>query len=257
MIRRIPYLSEQVIERASEGLLYDFYRSRSAAIEWPVPLEDIVEKHLKLRIEFDDLHRRFDLTRPEETEQSDLLGAIFFHEQLIVMDESLDPEEHPAMEGRYRFTLAHEAAGHWLLHRHLFAGDPAQTSLFGAANASSVLCRSSAAKDPVEWQADFAASCALMPQPLVRAAWRKRFGNENARMLKERTRFPIPDGASPFYRSLLEGMERRKQEDLMRDFVKPLAADFQVSVTAMRIRLERLGLLLRPEPQQERLPVGT
>ena len=47
-----------------------------------------------------------------------------------MIDESLDPEENPSKEGRYRFTLAHEGGGHWRLHRHLFAKDPAQASLF-------------------------------------------------------------------------------------------------------------------------------
>ena len=47
-----------------------------------------------------------------------------------MIDESLDPEENPAKEGRYRFTLAHEGGGHWRLHRHLFAKDPAQVTLF-------------------------------------------------------------------------------------------------------------------------------
>ncbi len=45
-----------------------------------------------------------------------------------MIDESLDPKKNPAKEGRYRFTLAHEG-GHWRLHRHLFAKDPAQASL--------------------------------------------------------------------------------------------------------------------------------
>ena len=48
-----------------------------------------------------------------------------------MIDESLDPEENPAKEGRYRFTLAHEGGGHWRLHRRLFAKDLAQATLFG------------------------------------------------------------------------------------------------------------------------------
>ena len=71
-----------------------------------------------------------------------------------MIDEGLDPEETPTMEGRYRFTLAHEGGGHWRLHRHLFAKDPAQSALFSG-SAASVVCRSSQAKERVEWQADF------------------------------------------------------------------------------------------------------
>jgi hypothetical protein len=32
----------------------------------------------------------------------DILGAIYFGERRIVIDESLDPEENPSKEGRYR-----------------------------------------------------------------------------------------------------------------------------------------------------------
>ena len=85
----------------------------------------------------------------------------FLRRGRIVIDESLDPEENPSKEGRYRFTLAHEGGGHWRLHRHLFANDPAQALLFGGPATPSVVCRSSQAKERVEWQADFYASCLL------------------------------------------------------------------------------------------------
>ena len=35
----------------------------SVTIEPPIPIEDIVEKHLKLGIEFDDMHRLFGVPR--------------------------------------------------------------------------------------------------------------------------------------------------------------------------------------------------
>src|SRR5512132_2007557 len=57
MSRRIPYLSEQSIERDAELLLGEFMLARHVGMEPPISSEDIVEKHLKLGIEFDDLHR--------------------------------------------------------------------------------------------------------------------------------------------------------------------------------------------------------
>ena len=77
----------------------------------PIPIEDIVEKHLKLGFEFDDMHQLFGVPRSGLGFEPDILGAIFFDERRIVIDESLDPEENPSMEGRYRFTLAHEGGG--------------------------------------------------------------------------------------------------------------------------------------------------
>lgn len=106
----VPYLSEEVIERDAAALLAEYAQARNVTIAAPIPIEDIVEKHLKLGIEFDDTHRRFGVPR-ESGQDPDILGAMFFDAKRIVIDESLDPEENPAKEGRYRFTLAHEGGG--------------------------------------------------------------------------------------------------------------------------------------------------
>lgn len=125
----------------------------------------------KLRVEFGDAHQMLRVPRPS-WQDADILGAVFFDQARIVIDESLDPVENPAKEGRCRFTLAHEG-GHWRLHRDLFATNPAQTALFDQPAVPSFICRSSQAKEPVEWQADFHASCKLMPRKLVFAVWGK------------------------------------------------------------------------------------
>src|SRR5690606_40603271 len=70
-------------------------------------------------------------------------------------DLSLDPEENPTREGRYRFTLAHEGGGHWRLHQHLIVQNTAQASFLDAASEPRFICRTSEAKERVEWQADF------------------------------------------------------------------------------------------------------
>lgn len=258
MNRRVPYLSERFIERDAELLLGEFMLARPARMEPPIPIEDIVEKHLKLGIEFDDLHSRFGIPRSDNSVEPDILGAIYFESSRIVVDESLDPEEHPEIEARYRFTLAHEAGGHWRLHRHLFDPNSEQRSFLMAPAPSfpSVLCRSSKGKEPIEWQADFYASCLLMPKAMVLAAWCERFGNRTSRVSKPRNRIPIPENASPTMRSVFEGIERQRDEELIRDLVRPFAREFQVSLTAMRIRLEKLGLLVREEPRQQSLAVG-
>src|SRR5215472_16419486 len=84
-----------------------------------VPIEDIVEKYLKLGIEFNDMHQLLGVPRSGLGRDPDILGAMFFDERRVVINESLDPEESPSKEGRFRFTLAHEAGGHWRLHRYL------------------------------------------------------------------------------------------------------------------------------------------
>jgi signal transduction histidine kinase len=110
MTKFVPYLTEEAIERDAVALLAEYAHARGVIIAPPIPIDDIVEKHLKLGIEFDDTHRRFGVPR-ESGQDPDILGAIFFDTKRIVIDESLDPEENPAKEGRYRFTLAHEGGG--------------------------------------------------------------------------------------------------------------------------------------------------
>lgn len=56
MTRKVPFLAEEAIERDAEALLAEFSHARDVVIELPIPIEDIVDKHLKLRIEFDDMH---------------------------------------------------------------------------------------------------------------------------------------------------------------------------------------------------------
>src|SRR3954452_5664525 len=165
MSRIVPYLADEAIERDAAALLAEYERARGVTLEPPIPVEDIVEKHLKLRIEFDDMHARHRVPRSPNGEP-DILGAIY-GDGSIFIDESLDPEETPSKEGRYRFTLAHEGGGHWRLHKHLIMQDTAQTSFLDEASEPKFVCRSSQAKKREEWQADFYASCLLMPRKMI------------------------------------------------------------------------------------------
>jgi hypothetical protein len=255
MAKVVPFVAEEAIEREVAALLAEYAHARGAIIEPPIPIEDIVEKHLKLGIEFDDTHRLFGF--PRTGDDPDILGAIFFEESRIVIDESLDPEEYPSREGRYRFTLAHEGGGHWRLHRHLFAKDRAQAALFGGPAAPSVICRSSQAKERIEWQADFYASCLLMPRKLVFAAWDEAFPDRKQRVLQPTTPIDHPFIEIPRFGSRFRdaGLNENDNQALER-FAKPFAEKFLVSPIAMRIRLEKLGLLHRVVPRQRLFSEG-
>ena len=182
---KVAYVPDEVIEKDAQALLADYARARGITIDAPVPIDDIIEKHLKLRIEFDDTHRLFGVPRSGIGFDPDILGAIFFDQKRIVIDESLDPDTNPAKEGRYRYTAAHEV-GHWQLHRALFGKDSAQTSLLEPNAAPSVVCRSSQEKERIEFQADLYASCLLMPRKLVFAAWDEAFPDRKQRVLQPR-----------------------------------------------------------------------
>ncbi len=259
MPRNVPYLAEEAMELDAEALLAEFARARSVVIEPLIPIEDIVEKHLKLGIEFNDTHDLFGLPRAglDLGQGPDILGAMFFDEKRIVIDESLDPEENPAREGRYRFTLAHEGGGHWRLHRHLFAKDAAQASLFGGKAAPFVVCRSSQAKERVEWQADFYASCLLMPRKLVFAAWDKAFPDRKRRVLSPNAPVDHPFVEVPRISCQVGEYDCSESDDEALDqLARPFAEKFLVSPIAMRIRLEKLGLLMREVPHQRIFGAG-
>jgi hypothetical protein len=143
MTLRVPYIADETIERDAEALLAQFAHAKTVEIKAPIPIEDIVEKHLKLHVEFDDLHRLLGVPRDGSRSEPDIFGAIWLETGEIVIDESLDPEELPSLEGRYRFTLAHEGGGHWRLHRGLVLANHGQACPLGDAPHPTVVCRSS------------------------------------------------------------------------------------------------------------------
>jgi Zn-dependent peptidase ImmA (M78 family) len=257
MTRFVSYVPDEAIEKDAQALVAEYAHARSVTIEAPVPIDDIIEKHLKIGIEFDDTHRLFDVPRSGVGFDPDILGAIFFELKRIVIDESLDPHESPAKEGRYRYTAAHEV-GHWRLHRHLFGKDPAQTSLLDGDAPPSVICRSSQAKERIELQADLYASCVLMPRKLVMAAWDDAFPDRKPRVLKPATL--IDHSFVEFHREIYvtpARVEAETDDQALDRFAAPFAKKFLVSPIAMRIRLERLGLLHRAVPLQRLLADGS
>lgn len=251
MVISVNYLSEDAIEHDAEALLAEYARARGVTVAPPIPIEDIFEGYLKLTIDFDDLHAMLGI--PMQDNEPDVFGALWVDSREVFIDQSLDPEERPSMEGRYRFTLAHEGGGHWRLHRHYLATNPAQASLFGGPAQPTVVCRTSQAKERVEWQADFYASCLLMPRPMVFAAWRERFGNHNPRILRRKNRLPVGEIKDTEIRAVIESFELNRDDENLDHFVRPFASQFKVSPIAMRIRLEKLGLLHREVPRQRSL----
>src|SRR5215207_10947700 len=100
MTPRVPYVSDQAIEKDAQALLSEYAEERGVVIEPPIPIDDIIEKYLKIRIDFDDMHGLYGLPRSDRAE---ILGAIFIDQRRIFVDESLDPHENPTKEARYRF----------------------------------------------------------------------------------------------------------------------------------------------------------
>ena len=110
MPKFVAYVPDEAIEKDAEALLAEYAHTRGVVIEPPIQIDDIIEKHLKIGIEFDDTHRLFGIPRLDPGVDPDILGAIFFDQRRIVIDESLDPDANPSKEGRYRYTAAPRSA---------------------------------------------------------------------------------------------------------------------------------------------------
>lgn len=222
----VPYLTKKQIEAEAALLLAEYGQDHGEVTAPPVPIDEIIELHLRLTFELRDMRQLFKM--------ADVHGALWINEKTVRVDKSLDPEVHPGKRGRYRFTLAHEG-GHWRLHRKHYVEDPNQGALFaGNLGKPAYICRSSEAKKPVEWQADYFAANLLMPREMVRAAWQDWRGGLVPMDLGQ---LRCDDGATPAGESY--------DDALMERFCRPLAERFEVSAEAMRYRLEELELLVR------------
>jgi len=219
----VPYLPKPHIEGEAKALLEECAETIGAITAPLVPIDDIVEVHLKLAVEYKDMRELFAM--------ADVHGAIWMNDRIVGVDMSLDPHVNPKKRGRYHFMLAHEA-GHWRLHRKYYLEDIAQGLLFGdALKKPGYVCRSSDRR-PVEWQADQFAANVLMPHRLVVAAWETWRGN-------------LAVVAAVDLRRSARAGTGSSDEKLIEWFCRPLADQFQVSAEAMRIRLEDMQLLVR------------
>ncbi len=220
---RVGYLTEDEIEMSAAQTLTSYGRRFGEVPGPPVPVEEILECDLGLDFGLEDL--------AAAGLGEDALGAMWAAERRVRVDSSLDPDEFPRKEGRYRFTVAHEI-GHWQLHRHRFLLGVNQDPLFGGSSEPSVVCRTGyAKKPPIEWQADAFASRLLMPKRMVARAWEGQHGEADPHFVGGQAT------ATPPRRGL------RFRADPADEITGAMAAMFGVSLQAMGIRLRDLGLI--------------
>ncbi len=220
--QKVRFLSPEELDSASMELLRKFAKSSGKPISPPIPIDEIIEKHLRVRLEFTDLKEKLG---------EDVLGATWFDEGIIRVQQELEDQE-----GRLCFTMAHEA-GHWVLHRPQYEADKVTGQLFkrdSTEGPPAIVCRSSQRKQPAEWQADQFAARVLMPEKFVRSAFARVAGGEPVHV--------GPDGLTRF--------------GSMRDLAAAVIAAGRfsnVSKDAMRIRLETLQLVARADQVSRRL----
>jgi hypothetical protein len=140
--------------------------------------------------------------------------------------------------GRFQFEILGPIGEVMLCHCDLHKRQP------------NIICRPSQSKERIEWQADFYASCLLMPRKLVIQGWQDHFGNLRPFVSDwERSCWSSP-GLLVNGKPVTERNAHLLADSDFREIAKEFAHRFQVSVQAMRIRLEKLGLLIRAEPRQ-------
>jgi Zn-dependent peptidase ImmA (M78 family) len=234
----VPYLKKEVIESEVALVLAEYGRQHGQVTAPPIPIDEIVELHLKLTLEIMDLQQIFGF--------GDVHGAIWFRSQRVGIDQSLDPARIPAKRGRYHFTPAHEA-GHWRLHRRLYLRRMDQPVLFADQEQKpDYVCRSSEKKKPVEWQADQFAANLLRPRELVKQAWSDWHGSLGPIALDDLQDVRRKNlTAEVLRRGGFKAGDSASDDMVLEHCSRPLADRFQVSAEAMRIRLEDMGFLVR------------
>ena len=205
-------LSKNDIETIGESVLRDYTRRFPVSARTPVDIEQFAGGYLKLKVEF----RRL-------SDSGNLLGILTYqgiHLELTlnggnrvisVPEDTILLEERLYSSGnirRLRFTIAHECA-----HQIIAKIEQKQTGVSYRRDLT-------AANDRSEGQANTLAAALLMPRP------------ELIRLMDNRYK--------PFRPSLFG--HRFNSMDYLR--IRELADRFQVSVTAMIIRLKELGLVI-------------
>ena len=166
---KVAFLPRSEIENEALRLIHEYGQKFGAITGPPIPMDEIVDSHLDISLDYKDLN-------PGKTRKI-ILGSLNVEKKSLFVDESLDPFTFPRNEGRYRFTLAHEA-GHWVLHRPQLIVEREQPSLFGATTVvEPIVCRTTSKKEPMEWQADNFAAYLLMPKEMVFQTWRDCHGD--------------------------------------------------------------------------------
>jgi hypothetical protein len=224
----VPHLSRTKIAIEVQLLLSDFAK-KHGELELPIPIERILEFHLRLSLTICSLRELLGV--------DDALGALSVETCEVMVDEHLNPDVHTDLEGRYRFTIAHEI-GHWHLHRHIY--EQLRVGIDEAA-----VFRDGNKGHLIERQANYFGACLLMPKPFLYPVWREITGSRVATLSQlEPRREELLE--SEIVRRGIEPRTEAEETNMVLDAVAlPLAQRFHVSPAAMRIRLEELKLLDR------------
>jgi hypothetical protein len=162
VIKQYRYISKEEIENKANVLLKQMQEIPKYTPKWPFDATRVAD--------FLDIGVVWDEIPPDE---EGLIAAII----LPVNRQILINQDIPGLLGGFgQSTIAHEI-GHWLLHINHDAVDSfVDRSKDGSEiSLQQFLCRTvSGQMEKIEWQAQYFASCLLMPQPILEQAQQGR-----------------------------------------------------------------------------------
>ncbi len=211
----VLWISKEKIALKATALIENFQALAKYEVKPPIPVEDIIERCLGLRLLYDDLHRVFG---------RDVLGAVYVESKAICINERLFES---SSEGRLVFTIAHEV-GHWVLHRQYLEAQETDSSR------QIIVSKKGNSKDTIEWQADYFASCLLMPEKEIREAFEKVCSPEAIVVKRSMNGVDGGSGEEPFV----------EQWPFIAAAMCEAGGFSNVSKHAMIIRLQDVGLLV-------------
>ena len=212
---KVPWISKKKIAQKATDLIDNFQALAKYEVKPPIPVEDIIERYLGLTLLYDDLYEVFG---------RDVLGAVYVESKAICINERLFES---SAEGRLVFTIAHEV-GHWVLHRqHIEAQEKDGSRQI-------IVSKKGNSKETIEWQADYFASCLLMPEKEIREAFEKVCAPEAIVVKNSLNDSNEGSGEEPFV----------EQWPFIAAAMCEAGGFSNISKHAMIIRLQDLGLLV-------------
>jgi Zn-dependent peptidase ImmA (M78 family) len=215
---RVPWMAKEEIAWKALELLAGYEAAIGDSVSPPIPVEDVIERFLGLSLGYEDLDSKLDM--------DDVLGATYVAGRRISINEKLLEDRN---EGRLIFTCAHEV-GHWILHRH-FVEKAAGLNRVKEA----IVCRAGNARKPIEWQADYFATCLLMPEEEMKKACSLLF--PAGRLVLDNVKSSL-GGTAVCVDPCVENWH------FIADMMREAGGFTNVSKEAMVFRLEELGLLV-------------
>ncbi|MBC8385510.1 MAG: ImmA/IrrE family metallo-endopeptidase [Candidatus Cloacimonetes bacterium] len=164
-------ISYNFVANQAKIFLHKFYRAKGKSIKFPILIEKMAD-FLGYEIVFSEMEKSINA-------KTEML------EKQIVINNYLNPKQHPEMNGRYKFTVAHEIA-HIVLHEQKFI-KMYETGILQ--NDYSVLDKM--VQNPrYEKEAEIFAGNLILPRELLKKEFTQRFGT-NRIVLKNNYFIPL------------------------------------------------------------------